>query len=199
MRFVASLLRVGRYAPIGLTIMFFALTALLNPANAQTGISCDPLIPLDNLECPTGECRRFDADCGILGFHCNDSPDANTRSGKIEILCQWFCSGGRGVCEDSVVFCNDDSECDSREFCTDGTCSFVETPVTTTPPVETPGTTVETPAITTPPRDLQCEVDSDCLDSEGCWNNRCTRKCSGTGAGGCPTGEGCFNNFCAPL
>ena len=185
MRYAGNLLRLGSYAFLGLILMLFALIPPADSANAQTGLPCNPLIPTDNLECPNGECRRFDANCGIFGFLCNDNPDENTRSGKLEFLCQWFCSGGRGVCEDSVVPCNDDFGCDARERCLEGVCSLVEAPST---PI--------------PSRDLQCQSDSDCLDTEGCQNNRCRRKCTGTGTDpstGCPTGEGCFNGFCAPL
>ena len=183
MRFLGNLLRVGRYALMGLTIMFFGLIAFMDFGNAQTGIPCDPDIPTMNPDCPNGVCRRFDARCHFwLDGYCNDNPEENRRSSRADFLCEWFCSGGRGVCEDSVVPCNMDSDCDPREQCLSGTCSFVE------------------PPDTTPTRDLQCQVDSDCLDSEGCWNNRCTRKCTGTGTGaGCPAGEGCFNGFCAAL
>jgi hypothetical protein len=170
---------------IAIMMMFGGLLLVPGFASAQTGIPCDPSIPSDNPECPNGECRRFGASCDGLGFVCNDNPAGTTRRWRFVLnpVCDWLCRGGRGFCEDAVIPCNDDTECDTRESCLLGVCTFVASPP------EPPRT-----------RDLQCQADSDCLENEGCRNNRCTRKCTGTGTDtGCPTGEGCFNGFCAPL
>lgn len=182
MRFLRNLLRVRRYALIGLTFMFFGIIALTDFASAQAGLACDPDIPTNNPDCPNGMCRTFDANCLFLGSYCNDDPNENFRNRRwFEPVCDVICRGGRGVCEDSVVPCNMDSDCDPREQCLSGTCTLVESPPT-------------------PSRDLQCHVHSDCLPTEGCVSNKCTQRCAGTGTGArCVEDEGCYNGFCIPL